>query len=251
MADLRAHGRGALTTSLLQRRADDFASTLRRLLNDTVAPGVNVVASATDEGDRVYVAPSREGQASDDAGFGWVPLSTPAGQPERATADLYLKVGYTVSLDDERQHLQVERSVFGLCVNRASGFCPIRVEYDRYKTTKQPAHVHVSGESGGLGFAFATAGRPLRALDKLHLPVGGRRFRPTLEDFIEFLVQEGLVRNVRPGWRAAIEASRATWVTRQVGAAVRRRPEAAVEQLSAMGYRVLAPAEAGRFEAGD
>ena len=47
---------------------------------------------------------------------------------------------------------------------------------------------------GGTGRSLTVAratGLRLRRLEKFHIPVGGRRFRPTLEDFIEFLHAEG------------------------------------------------------------
>ena len=37
------------------------------------------------------------------------------------------------------------------------------------------------------------SGQPLRPLHTLHIPAGGRRFRPTMEDFVEFLLRGGFV----------------------------------------------------------
>jgi hypothetical protein len=160
---------------------------------------------------------------------------------KRNSARLGLKVRYRVGVDQEGEHLQVETSVFGLCVSRASGFCPIRLEYDRGKTSKQAAHVQVHGESAGLAYAFAQAGQPFRPLHKLHIPVGGRRFRPTLEDFIEFLAQEKLIPKPKRGWERVIAKTRGDWETRQSRAVVRRFPDAAVAQLRANGYIVQEP----------
>jgi hypothetical protein len=67
-------------------------------------------------------------------------------------------------------------------------------------------------------------------LSRLHLPVGGRRYRPTLEDVIEFLVTEKLA-EPRDGWRAVVDAQRCHWETIQLKAAVRRNPQAAAEVL--------------------
>jgi hypothetical protein len=77
---------------------------------------------------------------------------------------------------------------------------------------------------------------------KLHLPVGGRRFRPTIEDFIELLVDEKLARP-KNGWRQVIAEGRKDFEERQLRAAVRRNPAPAVDQLLAMGYRVDEPPE--------
>lgn len=75
-------------------------------------------------------------------------------------------------------------------------------------------------------------------LEKLHVPVGGRRFRPSLEGFIELLRQEKLLPKVKSGWRKVLEDTRGDWEARQVRAAVRRSPDHAADQLRQMGYRV-------------
>jgi hypothetical protein len=77
-------------------------------------------------------------------------------------------------------------------------------------------------------------------VEHLHLPVGGRRFRPSLEDVIEFLIVERIA-SPRDGWEAALNASRDAFLERQLRAAVRRKPESAVAQLEEMGYRVSRP----------
>jgi len=48
-----------------------------------------------------------------------------------------------------------------------------------------------------------------RSLEKLHFPVGGRRYRPALEDIVEFLIAEGYVQH-REGWREVIGFHRTT-----------------------------------------
>ncbi len=59
---------------------------------------------------------------------------------------------------------------------------------------------------------------------------GGRRFRPALEDVIEFLVDEQLVRP-REGWLGALDRSRREFREIQLRAAVRRDPEVARQAL--------------------
>jgi hypothetical protein len=58
----------------------------------------------------------------------------------------------------------------------------------------------------------------------------GRRFRPTLEDIIEFLIVEELV-EARPKWKAALEANRDAFRDKQLRAAIRQFPEVALDQL--------------------
>jgi hypothetical protein len=84
-------------------------------------------------------------------------------------------------------------------------------------------------------------GQQPRPLDKFHIPVGGRRYRPSLEDFIEFLHAERLLPTLREGWRELLAETRGDWLRRQLRAAVRNDPDSAAEQLTAMGWNVGPP----------
>lgn len=64
----------------------------------------------------------------------------------------------------------------------------------------------------------------------LHLPVDGRRFRPTLEDLIELLIVEQLV-DARPGWKELVEQGRAGFQRIQLAAAVRSDRSTATDAL--------------------
>jgi hypothetical protein len=77
--------------------------------------------------------------------------------------------------------------------------------------------------------------RPAVHLQRLHLPVGGRRFRPTLEDLIDFLIIEKLVTDCRPDWAEEVAAGRERFRRRQLMAVVRRDPESALESLCEAG----------------
>jgi hypothetical protein len=67
-------------------------------------------------------------------------------------------------------------------------------------------------------------------MESLHLPVGGDRFRPCLEDVIEFLVVECRF-DCQVGWRTVLEAGRERW----------RRMQTRTAALRALGYAVAAP----------
>jgi hypothetical protein len=82
----------------------------------------------------------------------------------------------------------------------------------------------------------------LRTLGRFHFPVGGRRFRPTLEDLIEFLVVEGLVDSYA-NWRTVLLEHRGRWERLQLQAAVRRDSEAAADALTDLGWICTAPPE--------
>lgn len=128
----------------------------------------------------------------------------------------------------------------------------IRVEYDRGrgnepdapeagKHRRSAAHVQVHGSSDELAYVQGVRGTArLRPLKDFHIPVGGRRFRPSLEDFIEFLGSEELI-PLHPGWSDVLVRHRRDWLTLQLQAAVRSDPAAAIAQLRSMGYEVIGP----------
>jgi hypothetical protein len=68
----------------------------------------------------------------------------------------------------------------------------------------------------------------------LHLPVGGRRFRPTLEDLIEFLITERLVKG-NEGWQKPLAASRNQFQVNQMRALIRRFPTEAAAAVREFG----------------
>ena len=78
-------------------------------------------------------------------------------------------------------------------------------------------------------------------LSKLHLPVGGARMRPCLEDLLQLLVEEFLF-DAMPGALQAIENGRVKWRRRQLAAMVRDDPEEAVRVLrDELDYKVIPP----------
>ena len=82
-------------------------------------------------------------------------------------------------------------------------------------------------------------------LAKVHLPVGGVRMRPCLEDFLQLLVNEiGL--DAEPGAQAAIDAGRVRWRRRQLSAMVRDDAEEAARVLRDLGYEVTTPTAGSR-----
>ncbi|MGH3767948.1 MAG: hypothetical protein ACRDS0_10115 [Pseudonocardiaceae bacterium] len=151
-----------------------------------------------------------------------------------------LKIDVWCCLDSYQQFLAVEESTYQLIaqVDRA----PImRFEYERGATTKPRAHVQVHAHRGALSHLLSQARHPTpHSMESLHLPVGGDRFRPCLEDVIEFLVVECRF-DRQEGWRAVLEAGRERWRRMQTRTAVRDSPSEAAAALRALGYTVAAP----------
>jgi hypothetical protein len=77
-------------------------------------------------------------------------------------------------------------------------------------------------------------------MSSLHIPVGGARFRPCLEDFIQFLIAECQF-DAKPGWQACVEAGRERWRRRQAAVVARDMPEEAARVLRELGYTVESP----------
>lgn len=228
-------------TAELDVEAVDFANRLNELFESTIGRSVQfeVVESAS----KVRtIGPGPVELAN--AGFAMIPLRRAvdsAAEPEK----LALKVEFVVGLDDEETHLTVQRSTFGLWVRPDPKRTPkpvVRVEYDRDARNKPAAHVHLHAESVELGWLYGTAGLPLPRLEEVHFPVGGRRFRPSIEELLLFLDRERLYNDwASADWRTVIEASQEEWDERQARATARRHPEATAGQLRLMGYDVTAP----------
>jgi hypothetical protein len=80
----------------------------------------------------------------------------------------------------------------------------------------------------------------LPRLSEMHLPVGGHRMRPSLEDVLLFLEREFAI-DVVDGWRNVIDEYLREYRLLQLMSAVRDAPEAAAEVLRDLKYVVEAP----------
>ncbi len=151
-----------------------------------------------------------------------------------------MKVSISCQLDSSGQWLAVEESHFNLyaLLDRAP---VLRIHYRRDQGTRPSAHVHVHGHRGALSHLLSRAGHESpHEMASLHIPVGGSRFRPCLEDFIQFLICECNFDSL-PGWMAHVEAGRERWRCRQTAAVARDVPEEAARVLRELGYTVQAP----------
>lgn len=148
-----------------------------------------------------------------------------------------LSFTFDLELDSTGQYPAVSKSsihILAYSTNRPI----IRYEFLRDSHSHPHAHWHVHGESTELGRFLPMKMRKADSLEKIHLPVGGVRFRPGLEDILQMLVVDIGV-DSRPGWRQVIERSRAQWRQRQAHVVVRDYPEIAVKALRELGYSVV------------
>jgi len=215
------------TTPSLEDQARIFAADISDLLNGTVTGGIRLTAVVTPERGTIVGRGITKRQ--------WQVQSIPLTLNAKA-ARAWLRVGYVLQLDPERVHLTVAKSDYSLYLDEPCDEMVLHYDYDREPTNEYPAaHFQVSGTASALAELCERTGQQGKDLKDFHFPVGGRRYRPTLEEVIEFLVIEGFA-DARDGWTDIVAAHRADWEDRQLCAAVRRNPDVAVDQLREDGF---------------
>jgi hypothetical protein len=223
-----------LTNSALERLAREFAADLSTLLNRTVTTGLRFST--------VLRPPSycllARGIGKHNLKPELIPLTTGRKKPTG-----YLLVISTLELDHEETFLTVNKSQVGLYASETLKEMVFHYDYNREPATEEPypnPHFQVAGQSETLATLIAASPSAPKSLRDMHFPVGGRRFRPTVEDVVEFLVIEGLA-EAHDGWEDAVDERRQAWREAQLKAAVRRYPEWATESLRRLGYTVTEP----------
>jgi hypothetical protein len=211
----------------LRAVAEDFAEDLIGLLNRTVCDGVYIGVVLRPDGTAAFGTGVRPGSASAD-----VPLRSVGA------CRCWLRVSGSVFLDPSG-YLTVAKSAYVV----SAGDPPTELfhyDYERDKDDYPDAHLQVCASSPAWDELLESSGRKAGSLSKVHLPVGGRRYRPALEDIIEALIAEAIL-DPRPGWQRVLNEHRAEFRRRQLRAAIRRDPDTAVAALQARGYRILEP----------
>jgi hypothetical protein len=204
----------------LGRQAGDFAVTIQRLLNTTVCDGITIQAYVHDPA-RVLVGHGLGKQTLEVRPFR---LRTGGGRVYG-----WLEISYRLRLDDAGRYLTVVSSYVGVYASESPDSLLCHMDYERNKPHGYPeAHLQVEGESAALSSWRLADGERGRELGDLHFPVGGRRYRPALEDVIEFLIVEKLAAP-RPGWKPVLDRSRDDFRRRQLRAAIRRDMETATQ----------------------
>lgn len=135
------------------------------------------------------------------------------------------------------QWIKVDWSQFGLwCLNREGEYSPaLRMEVDPRKEGWARAHINVTGESMVLGHVFGLQGKPYRRLQQIPIPVGGFAYRPCLEDFLEFAIDEKLIPPLTGEWRDAVNQHRADYHAKQLRSLVGKYPDVARAALEEIG----------------
>jgi hypothetical protein len=220
----------------LAEQAADFADLLTVTIQ-SVLPRVGRVEAIQ--------SPNREGQyllqPLDSKGLlARLPLFVNGEPLAELSMQMYL------SLDVFSTYLKVVRSDYAVysVLDRAP---LVRLDYRTDMKTEPVAHWQFHAERGSLTHLLTMAQkhrpkavRSPHTLSSLHFPVGGERFRPCLEDFLQFLVQECGVDRL-DNWMTAIDAGRETWRRLQLKTAVRDLQAEAAQVLRQHGWTVSPP----------
>ncbi|MDE0268391.1 MAG: hypothetical protein OXI96_05055 [Acidimicrobiaceae bacterium] len=225
----------------LRGKTEKFADTLNRIVEVSIDTDIKFQIYIAEDAKRANLQPMNHLKRRSN-GF---PLVRRGDDPQAPA--LLLVAKFVVEMDGEAKHLQVASSTIGLWVDVTCGSKSprplIRVEYDRRKEEydRTLAHVHLHAHSPELAWIYGSSGQPALDLHRLHFPVGGRRFRPTLEEFLLFLDREKLYTNFKMGWKPKVQESLQHWEEIQAAATVRRFPHTATHTLEKLGYTVIAP----------
>jgi len=215
--------RPSLPPADLGAQARDFAQEVTTVLNATITDGVTFSAVV---GRRSGTLVLGRGVTKANLDPQAVPLTL-----GRRAPSAWLWVAFILGHDPEGAYLTVLKSGFALYADAERNRMMLHYDYEREPAhSYPPAHVQVQGDAGDLSALAKLRSGQRKELKDFHLPVGGRRYRPTIEDVIEFIVAENLA-DSRPAWADAVRDSRSRWEDRQLRAAVRRNPNLALDQL--------------------
>lgn len=202
----------------LNNRARDFAGALSTVLNGSITSGVRLSAvTAPRLNKRVFVGYNLTRRDPTHREV------FPVGKEKQ----VHLGLWYELQLDD-RGFLAVQTSVISIYLGSDRRQELLHFDYERDKPHGYP-EAHLQVIAGSDAWSDLLSGRLAAndSLSKLHLPVGGRRFRPALEHVVEFLIRESLVTPTNNSWEANLEASRKEFEIKQLRAAVWRNPDVA------------------------
>lgn len=216
----------------LDQQVGHFAEEINSLIHDVLIGVPDILPGrASEQSDRWVITPvDVSGRRT----------TIPLFVAEERIAELDLS--YKCRLDTHGEWLRIDSSTFAVraLVDRTP---VVRFEFLEAAHTSPSAHLHVHAQRGALTHMLSKAGHPTpHAMDSLHFPLGGTRFRPCLEDVLQMLIQEFGV-DAQPDWEPRLRTGRVQWRRTQLAAAVRDCPEEAVRVLvEHLGYSVEVPA---------
>lgn len=229
-------------TQRITRQASDFAERIRHTIHSTL-PGAPVIAALRVPNGRVQLT-----AVSLDANQ--EPTSEPTQMPLFIGGEHVASWKLNMSLELDWTGTFLKTSASALALTSVFEGTPLaRMEYSASAHTAPVAHWQFHAERGAFSHLLARASSTSRyvtdrphSLSTLHFPVGGERYRPAVEDFIEFLIRECGVDAV-PTWEAAVREGREIWRRMQTRTVVRDLQAEAAETLKQLGWTVIPPAD--------
>jgi hypothetical protein len=231
-------------------KVEGFAKDLENLVNNTVCSTFNLKVLEVGNSNelRIISYPNHSNPQLKP-----IPTHFDGSYGAGGEALLGINLSFVMGVDEREGFLAVNNSIISANHLPSGGTPVIRLEYDRdegiepgkrpnRKHGRHAAHVQMHGRSEILEEVwqeYAPSKEP--RLESLHIPVGGRRFRPTVEDFIEFLHLEQLIPEISRNGLSLLNESRDKWLQTQLKSAVRENPEIAAEELKRLGYTVSPP----------
>lgn len=215
----------------LAARSAAFAAEVQDLLDVVLPHDRQIVSVELDH--RYVVRPD-----GDDSKLQSIPLLIDGKEYASLGLKLYQE------LDRTQSHLKTSRTDFVVysTLQRAP---LLRLEYRADMRSDPVSHWQFHAERGAFTSLLSMAHVKGRVdlphdLSKLHLATGGERFRPGLEDLLEFLVRDCGIDHCS-GWQTAVEDGREKWRRRQLRASVRDLQHEAAEALRSEGWDVSPP----------
>lgn len=224
-------------TQSLKQQAWDFAIEIMQTLAGVLPRGDLGIELTTDETNTNFV----------------LTCNDPKGvelQIDNQTV-MRLEIDYKLSGDRTGQWLKVITSTIAV-VPENKGVPFFRYDFIDDARNIPVAHFNVHAERDDFIQALVSKGKSAAAknrrreflnqgkiprLANFHFPVGGRRFRPSLEEILRVIIEEfGIDR--RPTWNEVLDAGHARHLAVQLKAAVRDNPEVAIKALENLGYAI-------------
>ncbi|KUL29196.1 hypothetical protein ADL15_28975 [Actinoplanes awajinensis subsp. mycoplanecinus] len=161
----------------------------------------------------------------------------------RARTKIWLDVSSVWYRNDEG-FLTATSTYWGVYLGEEHEDLLLHYDYERDKDLYTEAHIQVAGVHPALERMLGEVGRNGDHMKDLHLPVGGRRLRPSLEDLLESLIAERLL-DPKPGHEKILGDSRREYRVKQISALVRSNQETAASVLRETGWDVAKKSEEG------
>lgn len=225
----------------LDDQAEEFAGQMTELLAATVSPDADIRPCRVDleDGHPMFIVGNRVPDA-----VSATAMTKLKGDyiPVPGVQGLYVLACWKFIPNSSGDWLKVNWSQFGLWVENSKGDKSpfLRLDVDPTKEGWARAHINVTAESMLLGHIYGRQNKPYKRVQQIHLPVGGYAYRPCLEDFLEFAIDEGLL-PPRDGWREAVEKYREDYRRKQLMSLVGKNPDVAAAQLERLGWTVSPP----------